>query len=63
MIEVVQLGFKRSTTDCWLINIILFNVLGILQANIFFYNRIAWEKGNNSYLLLNGSDTWLTQPW
>ena len=63
MIEVFQLGFKRSTTDCWLINIILFNISGILLANIFFYNWIAWEKGNNSYLLLNGSDTWLIQPW
>ena len=57
---VSQWYMKGSTANSCLNNIILFNILGILNTNNYFFNKIGfirWEKDDNSYQPLEGSDT------
>ena len=63
MTAVSQLYFKRFTANFCLNNIILYNILGILYMykTLFFQQNsfwsLPWEKGDNSYEVLDGSDT------
>ena len=60
---VSRLYFKWVTAKSCLNNTILFSILGILYTNINFsteygtFCSLLWEKGDNSYQPIEGSDT------
>ena len=58
MTEVSQLWFKWSSTNSCLNNITLFNYPRYFANNIIFSTELPLENGDNSYQLLDGSDTW-----